>query len=192
MPDSTPVAPLADRLDYGSAAEWVAALVAILALAISIAAVVLVRRSEKRSLFIHLHDLLTSPDSQVGRRILHTRMTSERRIDRIFKRRPDDFDQVNRALGLYNTLGIYAHKGYVSKDEALDHWGGRVRKGWPAIERFLRWRRSRSDDSTMWSYLVWFAQESEANVSCDMRLREGWTARIPAEDQLNRSTRTRR
>ena len=98
----------------------------------------------------------------------------------MFARKPETFDIVNRTVGLYNTLGIYAHRGYLDKDLALDHWAGRVRNSWPYIERFVRWRRQKSGDDTMWSYLIWFAQESGAPVADDIRLTRGWDHRVPA------------
>jgi hypothetical protein len=100
----------------------------------------------------------------------------------MYKWQPRKFNVVNRALGLYNTLGIYAHRNYVPRDQALDHWAGRVRKGWPAIERFLLWRRREHDDPTMWSYLVWFAEMSGADVAPEVRLKDGWTKRHQPED----------
>ena len=184
-PSPTPCPTLLTAVDTaainGNTAEWWTVGVAGLALLLSGVAIWFVRRSERRQLFIQLHDLLTSVDSQVGRRILLTRMKTPRQISVTFHLRPGDFDRVNRALGLYNTLGIYAHRKYVPRDEALDHWAGRVRHNWTDIERFLRWRRVHSGDETMWSYLVWFAQQAGAAVSPDMRLRDGWDARTPRE-----------
>ncbi|MGU3645878.1 hypothetical protein ACLBXX_12995 [Microbacterium sp. C23T] len=163
----------------GNTAELIAAVAAILALILSATAIWFVRHSEKRQLFIHLHDLLTSPDSQAGRRILHTRMKHPWQISLIFRVSPREFDLVNRTLGLYNTLGIYVHRGYVGRDEAFAHWAGPIKNSWPELERFLRWRRDNANGVRMWSYFVWLAQEVGADVPPDMRLHPGWEAEKP-------------
>lgn len=76
---------------------------------------------------------------------------------------PDD--QRNRALGLYNTLGIHVYRGYIDKYEALAHWAGPIRQNWEAIDRFVNWRRDQASDHSKWPYLMWFAREGDAPIS---------------------------
>jgi len=176
----TPIAPeVAEPVLVGSVAEWVTAVVALVALAASIWAVTVARRFEKQRLYTDMHDRLTSNDSQRGRWVLFNRMGTENEIQRMFDRqhKNDDFNTVNRAIGLYNTLGIYAYRGFIDREIALDHWAAPVSQRWPDIERFLRWRRRTHGDPHMWPYLVWFAKESGVELSPEFRLQPGWDAR---------------
>ncbi|MGR2751895.1 DUF4760 domain-containing protein [Agromyces arachidis] len=99
-------------------------------------------------------------------------------IKRMSDRRPDRFVLVSRALSLYNTLAIYAHRGYLDRDLAFGRWADRVREDWPRIELFLRWRRAHGGGDAMWNHLVWFAEKSGAEVGADLRLGPGWDRRV--------------
>lgn len=156
-------------IEWGSVAEWATAAVALLALGASIYAVFFALRSDKRHRFFELHDQMTSLESQEGRRILQGKLRSPEAITKVFRRHPEKFDVVNRSVGLYNTLGIYVQKKYIPRDMAIAHWGPQMKLRWPEIETFVRWRRSQTSDPAMWNSLVWFAQESGAPVSQDLR-----------------------
>jgi hypothetical protein len=147
-----------------------------IALILSASALVIANRSQKRSRFMEMHEMLTSLDSQEGRRLLlqWSGPSTSAELDRLFKKDPLRFDKINRAIGLYNTLAIYAHEKYLPRRQALNHWGPAIRGSWPRIETFVRWRRDGSPNDEMWSHLVWFAELSGAEVSRDMRLGPRW------------------
>lgn len=142
-----------------------------IALLLSASALIIANHSQKRSRFMELHELLTALNSQEGRRLLLQRGGPETpaELDRLFKKEPLQFDKINRAIGLYNTLAIYAHEKYLPRKQALVHWGPAIRGSWPRIEIFVRWRRAGSPDGEMWSHLVWFAELAGAEVSPDMQ-----------------------
>ncbi|MFE5407280.1 hypothetical protein [Microbacterium sp. NPDC056569] len=176
-PTSTPLGVVEQAAVWGNWAEWGTVFAAILALGVSIAAFAVARRSERRQQFMRVHELLTNPDSQKGRRLLHEKITPGRDIDRLRKRHSDQYDLINRALSLYNTLGIYAYRHYVSREEARTYWAPTIRGSWDAIEIYLRWRRDTHGDQGLWPYLVWFSQECGAAVPADLRLPDDWTPR---------------
>ena len=156
-------------VEWGNVAEWATVVVALLALGASVYAVYFTLRSDKRHRFFELHELMTSLESQEGRRLLQVQMHSPKAIARLFKKKPESFDVVNRSVGLYNTLAIYVQQKYIPRGMALAHWGPQMRLRWPQIEIFVRWRREQTNDRAMWDSLVWFAELSGAEVSADMR-----------------------
>lgn len=141
----------------GSLAELTAAAAAILALILSLAAFSIAKRSERRQLFIHLHELLTDPESQAGRRLLYEVETNED-LDRLRGGRGDDIDLVNRAVGLFNTLGMYARHRYLPRRMAKRQWASTMKRAWPKIELYLNWRRKGHNAEDLWTDLIWFAE----------------------------------
>ena len=163
----------------GSFAEIATFIVATVALILSGLAVAVTRRSEQRQAFIQLHDLLTSAASQEGRRLLYTQLKTADDIERMYRKRPEKFDLVNRTVGLYNTLGVYVHEKYVPRGLALRLWGQAIAGQWRSIEGFLRWRRTTHSETSKWDYLVWLAGEAGADVSPEMALPDGWSGKAP-------------
>lgn len=156
---------------YGSPAEWVTAGAAIFALALSIAAFAIARRSERRHLFVQIHELLTSPESQAGRRLLHDAKDT-RELDRLRRKRdPKEYDRINRAVSQFNTLALYARHGYLPLEMAKLQWADTIVRSWPRIEAYLLWRREAHGAPALWEDLVWFAQECGAPVRADLRER---------------------
>lgn len=154
---------------HGNTAEWIAAVAALLALLISVSAFRIARRSARRQQFIRLHELLVSPESQKGRRILHATAKSAGRITFLWQFRPNDFDLMNRAVSLFHTLAIYTRRGYVPVDFSKDQWAQNVRRSWSRIETYIRWRHDRFADAELWTDMIWFAGECGAAVSDDIR-----------------------
>lgn len=154
-------------VDLGSVAEWATVGLALVAVILSFCALVIAKRSERHQLFVRLHELMTSPDSQAGRRILHDLNTDED-ITRLKKKRPGDFDLVNRAVGLYNTLGLYAKNGDLPLKKAKEHWGGTLLRSWPRIALFVKWRRTEHEAPTLWPDLVWLAEQCGVEETSDL------------------------
>ncbi|MCT1476432.1 hypothetical protein [Microbacterium sp. p3-SID336] len=156
---------------YESLAELVTAGAAIIAVVLSIAAFTIARRSERRHLFVQIHELLTSPESQAGRRLLHDAKDA-RELDRLRRKRdPREYDLINRAVSQFNTLALYARHGYLPLEMAKLQWADTIVRSWPRIEVYLLWRRKAHAAPALWEDLVWFAQECGAPVRADLRER---------------------
>ena len=148
---------------WGSVAEWATVAAALIAFAVSVFALRIARSSERQQQFMRIHELLTGPDSQKGRRLLHAHFREGPNFSKLQRRRPDDIDLINRAVSLFNTLAIYADRGYIPEEVALAHWAPTIKGAWRPIEAYLLWRRQA--DPTLWTPLVDFAEKCGADVS---------------------------
>lgn len=162
---------------WGTVAEWATAGVALVALLLSAGALLITLRLEKRKIYIELHDRLTSAESQEGRHILYNKLNTVKAIRRAHSRDRKTFNAANRAVGLYNTLGVYTYRKIVDRDVAFDHWSSTITAGWKTVEQFVRWRRAEHGESEKWSYLIWFAEQSGAPIAPDLQLQPGWENR---------------
>ncbi|MFK3678154.1 hypothetical protein ACI2IP_10500 [Microbacterium sp. NPDC090218] len=162
---STPSpAPALDGVEWGTVAEWATFGAATLALAISIGAIVIATRSERRLQFMRVHEIMTSIDTQRGRRLLGEKVKKPRHITWMKRVRPDDFDAVNRAVSLYHTLAIYARRHYLTRKVAVAHWGRTLARSWKSIEILILWRDEKYADGAGWGDLLWFAEQCGADV----------------------------
>lgn len=159
-------APAPDVVDtVGSWAEWATFGAATLALAISIWAIGIATNSERRLQFMRVHELMTSLDTQRGRRLLRENATSCFRISWMKRSRSADFDAVNRAVSLFHTLAIYARRHYVTRKIAVAHWGLPLARSWDSITIFILWRDEKYADGAGWGDLLWFAELCGADVT---------------------------
>ena len=157
----------------GSAAEWFTVVAAIGAIVISMRAFSIAARSERRQQFMRLHEIMIGPESQKGRRLLHTHATSAARISRLRRWHPSDFDLMNRAVSLHHTLAIYTRRRYIPLDAALDQWAATFRHSWPRIQTFILWRQEQYRDAALWDDMIWFADECGVTVDPALRRPSG-------------------
>lgn len=77
----------------------------------------------KRDLFLSLHERLCSPDQIRGRRVIRTRGTTARAVQRLRKSRSGEANAAVGALAMLDTLGLYVECGFVEEDLVLTEWG---------------------------------------------------------------------
>ena len=95
------------------------------------------RRRDSRDLFLKLHGRLIDPDLQRGRRLLFEQARTTEQVRRLRDQRPEEFDQVNRAVAMYDIAGMYVERGYVDRELFLAEWGKTYGRAWLASAAFL-------------------------------------------------------
>lgn len=136
------------------------------ALATSIVALVFSRRSERHALFVRLHETLTSEVVQEGRRLLSERVTGLRSPDKLRTKEPESYAKINHAVGALNTLASFTRSGDVDERVVLKHWREPLVAAWPAIEIWIRFRRTHYANA--WDALVWLARRAGASPAEDL------------------------
>lgn len=127
------------------------------------------RSIAKNTDFFNIHERLMSVEVQGGRRLLYEYSEKGKDWGEVFKKRPNDFEQINHALGGYQTLAQYARLRHVSRRRVGQVWHGRIRRSWPEIEAFISWRREHTGYAALFDDLVWLGKRSGANVTISDR-----------------------
>jgi hypothetical protein len=144
--------------------DWISGISVVLSVLAFLASMFALLRSvrvDKRDLFLKMHERLVEPEIQVGRRLLHQQVKSIDDVGRIEANQPGAFDQMNRALAMFDLLGLYVEKRYIAKKLVLDEWADPLRRIWTPAELFIR-HRQRPDMDRLWPHfekLVGQAQE---------------------------------
>lgn len=175
----TPLSVLASRgqagaPEFGTVAEWVAAVAALAAVGLSVFALFVAWRSSRRNSLVSLQERLDAREVSEGRRIIYD-AKSVKDVARLFARRHKDssWDRANRAVNLWNTLAQFTKLGIVDRKLSLQLWGDSVEEAWEHLEHFIRFRRGAGfadmrGRKDKWSSLVWFATNTRARVSPDL------------------------
>jgi hypothetical protein len=95
----------------------------VLAVGISAASYRDRRTQDRRDLFLKLHERLVDPDIQMGRRLLHERVSTVDDAQRLRVGSVEDYQLINRALAMFDIFAMYVHRGYIDRDLALEEWG---------------------------------------------------------------------
>lgn len=95
------------------------------------------RRQERRDLFLKLHERLLELDLQRGRRLLFDHGKTKEQITALRRERPEEYDLINRAIGMLEVAAMYVERKYVSKDDFLAEWGFVYGRVWEASGPFL-------------------------------------------------------
>jgi hypothetical protein len=121
----------------------------VIALAISIAAFgfsLLTYRQQQakdqRDLFLEIHRALIEPDLQEGRRRVHALNAGE--MVTVHDDDLDGYQQINRALAMFDIFAMYVNRRYIREDLALEEWGDVLAGTWTKAEPFIEARRERS------------------------------------------------
>ncbi|MEU6090950.1 hypothetical protein ABZ865_30025 [Streptomyces sp. NPDC047085] len=93
--------------------------VSIVALLVSGAAVRYTTRTDRRDVFLRLHETLISPELQRGRRVLFDLYRRQGAVDDLSQQ---DYELANRALANLDVAAYYCEKKYVSERDFLDLW----------------------------------------------------------------------
>jgi hypothetical protein len=113
--------------------------ISITAMSLTTYTVIQTRRQRRADTFIRLHELLIQPDVQRGRRLLFEAAEG--------KPMPAsgtvEWDEINRSLALYDTLGLYVAHHFVDRETTLDVWHHSLRAIREPAEHFIAQRQSR-------------------------------------------------
>ncbi|MDX3522405.1 hypothetical protein [Streptomyces scabiei] len=133
--------------------------ISIVALGISIFSLVDRKRLDKRDLTLKLHETLTSPELQAGRRII---FNLDREVSELGQ---EEYQSVNRALATLDIAGFYCAKGYINEDDFLDLWSPSLAKLKQKALPFLEHRDAeRPSDLPAWPYYRKLVDKAEDNL----------------------------
>ena len=124
-------------------------------------------RSARLATFERIHEALIDPKAAGGRKLLYV---GAKNGD--FPKLGDpEWDQVNYALALYDTLGGYLAQGLVDKDVVTAAWYQPVTDIARPVEQFLAYRRSLGINQP-WTYLLDLI-DLMRNTTCPCRVCKG-------------------
>lgn len=119
-----------------------AAILSFAAFAFSLTTFFLQRAKDRRDLFLTIHQTLIAPELQEGRRKLHA--LGKHQIATVHLDDPDGYQQINRALAMFDIFAMYVKRKYISEDLALKEWGHSLSLTWEKAEPFIEARRQHS------------------------------------------------
>ncbi|MCX4983470.1 hypothetical protein [Streptomyces sp. NBC_00572] len=106
--------------------DWIALgsmLAAASAFTLSIIALLVSRKQEKRILFLSLNERLMQPELQEGRTLLRESIESTSDAENVYALNKNQHWSISRAVAMFDLLGLYVKHGYIKKDLALEEWG---------------------------------------------------------------------
>ncbi|WP_434993462.1 hypothetical protein [Arthrobacter sp. Ld5] len=125
--------------------DWASFFLALLAFILSFTAFIYSQLKAKRDAFLAIHEKLIAYDIQEGRRILFTKIHSVDDVKRLEQENLDEFQEVNRALAMYDVLAMYASRKYVPKQVILDEWGRNLARSRKHALHFMEHRDKKWD-----------------------------------------------
>lgn len=108
--------------------DWTALIFAAAALCASLAALQFNKRKARQDTFLGIHDKLIALDVQEGRRLLFEKINSPGDAARLLDEDPEAYHKINRALAMYDVLGLYVKHRYVAKSWVMEEWGANLAK----------------------------------------------------------------
>lgn len=93
----------------------------VVAVVLSVVALVRSSRLDRRDLFLRIHEMLLEPEVVKGRRRLYA--IKDEYQARSVHEDPVDYTAVHRALALFDLLAKYADNGWIDERTALEEWG---------------------------------------------------------------------
>jgi hypothetical protein len=134
--------------------DLLTALIGLIAVGLTSYTIDQTRKQRRLDAFASMHDLLITEDSQRGRRMLYAAANSGSWPER----NSPEWDQMNRALAMLDTLAMYIDKKIVDRELAMDTWGHAFRRIRDPAEHFMRLR---ADDYLMWPFMRAMFREAE-------------------------------
>lgn len=120
--------------------DWLTVMLAGVALVVSFGALAFNYRKARQETFLNIHDKLIAVDLQEGRRLLYNEINAPEDPARLLREDPVNYAKVNRALVMFDVLGLYVKRGYISKTWVLDEWGPTLAKARKHANHFIAHR----------------------------------------------------
>jgi hypothetical protein len=139
---------------------------AVIGLAVTAYTVATARTSQRRDAFMRMHEVLLLPEIQEGRRLLY----QVEAIDDVPSQNTIEYQKINRALAIFDTLGHYVRRGHVDRREALELWHHSLVDLKLPAETFIQARKLKHrSEWTPWPRLRWLMSEAatyRSNEDC--------------------------
>jgi len=134
--------------------DLVSSLIGVGAIGLTTYTIVQTRRQRRLDAFTSMHSLLIAEESQRGRRMVYAAASSGSWPER----NSSEWDAMNRALALLETLAMYRDKKIVDRTLAMESWYHAFRRIRGPAEQFIN---IRADDYPIWPYLRAMFREAE-------------------------------
>ena len=128
------------------------------AIAVSVLAFAEGRRRYKRDLFLKIHEMMISADLYRGRQLLLSQQHNETTIENLPH---NERANISRAIGAYDTLGLYLKNKNLREADVLSMWGDPAVRAWRAAQPFVT-RRSKRSRRPAYPYFQYLAMRAEA------------------------------
>jgi hypothetical protein len=136
--------------------DLIALFLAVVGLGISLFTVWLSIRQARLNAYTRMHEMLISPETARGRRILfvaHAKGELPQPGDA-------DWDAINQSLAVYDTLGVYMRRKIVSERLVLSAWYHPICQIRKPAEAWLRHRESHGV-SNPWPSFTWLLDRAD-------------------------------
>ncbi|MFW5469540.1 DUF4760 domain-containing protein [Knoellia sp. CPCC 206435] len=136
-----------------------ALLISFSALAVSLGTFVTNKKQDKRELFLRVHERLIDPEIQRGRMLLYERVKTVDDAARLHQQEPENYQLINRSLGMFDIFAMYVLRGYIDRELALQEWGHAFARVFQRALPFIEYRLG-SQTWTTWTHLRVFGDEA--------------------------------
>lgn len=121
--------------------DWWSIAFGVLAVLLSAGALYYNWMKSKQDTFLSIHEKMISSDLQEGRRLLLSKIKSFEDADRLLEEEPEQYRKINRALAMYDVLGVHVKRGYVLKSWVMEEWGPGLARAREPGSHFIEHRR---------------------------------------------------
>lgn len=136
-------------------------LMALLALGISLATVLIAVWAARATCYQRIHEALVDPQAARGRKLAFVSLASGQWPSL----ESPEWDDLNQALALYDTLGVYVRRRYVPSGLVLENWSHPINTIGPAVSAFSE-ERARLGIRQYWTGYTYLAQRARGACSC--------------------------
>lgn len=144
--------------------DLVALFLAVLGLAVSMFTVWLSVRQSRLDAYTRMHEMLVSPETARGRRILFLAYAR----NQLPEPGDADWDTINQSLAVYDTLAVYMRRRIVSERLVLSAWFHPLSSIKEPAEAWVR-HRAEHGVRNPWPHLAWLldrAEQYHARLGC--------------------------
>lgn len=136
--------------------DLVALFLAVLGLAVSMFTVWLSVRQSRLDAYTRMHEMLVSPETARGRRILYLAYANHQ----LPEPGDADWDTINQSLAVYDTLAVYMRRRIVSERLVLSAWFHPLSAIKEPAEAWVR-HRAEHGVRNPWPHLAWLLDRAE-------------------------------
>lgn len=124
--------------------DLIAMILSVTAILVAYRTIAIARRQSRLDTYARMHESMVSPDAARGRKrlFLHYRHQTSGPGYTFPRPEDDDWDEINQALALYDTLGMYFKARIVPRRLLLRAWHHPLKAIARPAREFAEWRRS--------------------------------------------------
>lgn len=102
--------------------ELVTAIIGTVAVLVALGTYAFNWAKTRKELFLKIHEQLMALELQEGRRLLH-KLVDPSQAELGIDPESADYQKINRAVAMFDVMGMYAYLGYIPKSWVLEEWG---------------------------------------------------------------------